>query len=164
MLLDVTYIDVCTYVRTVCEQKATAVHLGKAGTKSVTEPTSKTGEMVQQLGVCTALTSRGPVPGGHLRYLGTAYTSSSRGTPEFTYTHPTHRHTHIIKHKIQRDWRVGSVVKRTYCSCKGPWFGFYHPHDGSQPSVTSEADVFWHLPFLVTMWYTHKLLTKYSYT
>lgn len=30
------------------------------------------------------------------------------------------------------DWRVGSVVKTTYCSCRGPKFSSQHLHDSSQ--------------------------------
>ena len=34
-----------------------------------------------------------------------------------------------------KDWRVGSAVKSTGCSCRGPRFDSQHPHGGSQSSV-----------------------------
>jgi hypothetical protein len=36
-------------------------------------------------------------------------------------------------------WRDGSAVKSICCSFKGPEFRTYHPHNGSQPSVTMVA-------------------------
>jgi hypothetical protein len=43
----------------------------------------------------------------------------------------------------QRGWRVGSAVRNTDCSSRGPEFNSQQPHDGSQLSVMESDALFW---------------------
>lgn len=42
----------------------------------------------------------------------------------------------IFKKLVILGWRIGSGVKSTYCSCRGPEFKSQYPHGVSQPPVT----------------------------
>ena len=42
-----------------------------------------------------------------------------------------------IQEEDSWDWRDGSVIRNTCCSCRRPGFGSQNPHGSSQPSVIS---------------------------
>jgi len=56
----------------------------------------------------------------------------------------------------KQGWRVGSVVKLTDCSSRGPEFNSQQPHGGSQPSVMGSDALFWWKTATVYLYTKHK--------